>query len=89
MAGEYNLARRVFHFFAGRDTNLRLNEIDVRNQFGHGMFDLNARVHFDEIDLAGLVHQKFNRAGVGVTDILERLHNSRAQFLPALRIHSR
>jgi hypothetical protein len=33
-------------FFAGRDPNLQMHEIESRGQFSDRMFDLQARVHF-------------------------------------------
>src|SRR4029077_20695547 len=53
------------------------------------MLDLNARIHFDEIQRTVLIHQEFNRARVGVADLLQRAHDLRAQLLTPLGVHSR
>ena len=42
------------------------------DDFRHRMLHLDARVHFDEVQLAGFVHQELDRAGVGVADRAHR-----------------
>ena len=49
-----------------RDADLALHDIDAGDELGHRMLHLHARVHFDEVELARLVHQELDRAGVGV-----------------------
>ena len=39
-----------FEILAGRQTNLRFDQVYVRDHFGDGMLHLNARVHFDEVE---------------------------------------
>ncbi len=55
-----------------RDAHLRLHEVDVRHLLGHGVLDLDARVHLDEDVLPGArpvgVEQELDRAGVDVAD---------------------
>ena len=41
--------------------------------FGHGMLHLHARVHFHEIELAALVKQELDRAGVAIIHGLDSL----------------
>ena len=63
------------------DPNLRLDEVDAGHQFGHGMFDLNSRVHFDEVELVFLlVENEFDRAGVGVTGLFDQPHRRLADL---------
>jgi len=38
--------------------------------FRNGMFDLNARIHFDEIHRAVLIHQELDGPGIGIADFL-------------------
>ena len=52
-----------------RDQDLALHQIDAGDRLGHRMLHLNARVHFDEVQVAGLIHQKLDGAGVGVADV--------------------
>ena len=45
------------------NTDLGLDQIEAGDHFGDGVFDLDARVHFDEVELAGFgVHQEFDGA---------------------------
>src|ERR1700704_5132800 len=46
-----------FEVGAGGHANLCENEVDVRDGFGDGMFDLDARVHFNEVELAILIEK--------------------------------
>ena len=45
------------------DTQLQLDQIESGDRLGHGMLDLQAGVHFHEIELAALVEQELQRAG--------------------------
>ena len=52
-----------------RNEDLRAHEVDAGDLFGHGVLDLNARVHLDEEPLvAVVVVEELNRACVVVTD---------------------
>src|SRR5665213_1970223 len=53
-------------FLARGDADLRFDEVDARNRLRHGVFHLNARIHFDEIEVAFLIHQELDRARVAV-----------------------
>ncbi len=48
------------------DADLALHQIDAGDHLGDRMLHLNARVDFDEVEVAGLVHQELDRAGIGV-----------------------
>ena len=56
--------QHILELRTGRNQDLALDQIHVRDHFRNRMFDLNAGVHLDEVQLPVLVHQKFNRAGV-------------------------
>jgi hypothetical protein len=46
-----------------------LHEVDAGDVLGHRVLDLNARIHFDEVELAGRdVFEEFDGAGVLITD---------------------
>ena len=64
-----DLAQRL----ALRDADLALDDIDAGDEFGDRVLHLHARVDLDEVELAGLIHQEFDRAGVGVPGGAERL----------------
>ena len=81
-----NFARRVFQLFARRNPDLRFNQIGAGHKLRYRMLYLDARVHFDKINRAILVHQEFDCACIGVADFLQRLHHFRAHFLAHFRI---
>src|SRR5665213_1876167 len=70
-----------------RDAQLRLHQVDSCNHLSDTMLHLDAGVHLDEVDLAVLVHQKFNGSGVPVADVLKRLADRLAQFFAQLGSH--
>ena len=46
-----------------------MDEVDVRHHFGDRMLHLQARVHLEKIELAVLIEQELDRAGVGVAHL--------------------
>ena len=73
---------------AGGDEHLRLHEVDIGDLLGHGVLDLDTRVHLDE-DVLVLVHphgvdQEFDGAGVDVADRLGELDGIGVQSIPQL-----
>src|SRR5438309_10168664 len=50
------------------DADLLLDDIDTSDHFGHGMFDLDACVHFDEVELTFFV-EILERAGSAVAEL--------------------
>ncbi len=76
------IRRRHRSFSPGGDANLRLDQIHARDHFRDRMLDLNARVHLDEVEIAGFFAQKLNRAGARIADFLQRLDDLRADALP-------
>ena len=71
MAADLNVVLSVRQRFARRDQQLRFDNVDSGDQFRHGMLDLNARVHFNEIKFVILV-QEFQGAGAAVADFPDR-----------------
>ena len=70
----------------GGDAQLRLDEVDVGDFFGHRVLHLDARVHLDEdVPTAGL-HQELHRARVDVADGLREANRICQQLLPHRRI---
>ena len=59
---------------AGRDPQLGLHEVDVGDLLGHGVLDLDARVHLDEVVVAVGAEQELHRAGVAVADLGREPH---------------
>src|SRR5690606_18104833 len=60
------LAQR--ELLAGGDEDLLHDQVDARDHFGHGVLDLDTRVHFDEEELAVLV-QELERAGAAIAHL--------------------
>ena len=54
--------------FAGRDSDLLLHQIATVHFLRDGVLDLDARIHFHEIEMSAIVDQILYRAGVLVTD---------------------
>ena len=59
----------IFETFSSGDQNLALHQINICDHFRDRMLNLNARVHLDEVKPSVFVHQKFDCAGICVTDI--------------------
>ena len=68
MTVKFHVALPDCEFAAGGDANLFEDQVDVGDHFGDRMLDLNARVHFDEVELAVLV-QEFDGADAEIADI--------------------
>ena len=51
---------------AGGDLHLQPHQVEAGDQFGDRVLHLQARVHFEEVEAAVLVHQKLDGAGVVV-----------------------
>ena len=68
------------HARARRDHDLALDQVDVGDHLRDRVLDLNAGIHLNEVQAPVLIHQKFDRARVGVADRSQRS----AQHLPDL-----
>ena len=68
------------------DTDLEMNEVGAGDQLGDGMFDLEPRVHFEEIEVLLLIEEEFDRAGVGVPSGEREVNRSFAHALAEIRI---
>ncbi|MCY1415335.1 hypothetical protein D9M71_308140 [compost metagenome] len=65
---------------AGSQLHHPLHQVDAPDLFGDTVFDLQARIHFQEIEALGIaVEHEFNGAGAAVTDRLGQLDRSFAQ----------
>ena len=53
---------------AARDPQLRADEVDAGDLLGHGVLDLDARVHLHERERAVGADEELHRAGVDVAD---------------------
>src|ERR1700693_405130 len=71
VAPNLNVVLSVGQWFARGDEQLRFDYVDAGHQFGHGMLDLHARVHFDEIEFV-VLEQELERARVAIADLPAR-----------------
>src|SRR5262249_26327306 len=69
--------------FSGGDANLFADDVDAGDHLGNGVFDLQARVHFQKVEIPLPVDQKLDRAGAVLTgragDLDGGFAHSRAQ----------
>src|SRR5208337_1269786 len=57
---------------AARHFDLQPHEVEARHALGHGVLDLEARVHFEEKELSGRREQEFDGSGVTVANRFAR-----------------
>ena len=75
------LARGLGQGFALGDHDLRLHDVDAGDFLGHGMLDLDAGVHLDEVESAGFhIHQELDGAGAFVVHMRADLAAKLAEF---------
>ena len=58
--------RGLIRLAARRDAQLLAYQVAAKTHLGHRMLDLQARIHFEEVEVVAL-DQKLRGAGVGVT----------------------
>src|SRR6516225_4123754 len=66
--------------FPHGDAQLPLHEVDARDHLGHGMLDLQARVHLDEME-TGCIRDEFDRPGADIArDLRGGARRSRGMY---------
>src|SRR6185369_1903727 len=75
----------VLKLFSGCDHDLALHQVHVGGHLRYRVFHLDARVHFNKVQLPVFVHQELHRSRVHVTDRRHRLLKNRADFCAQLR----
>ena len=83
MAGDREIGLREGQLAASRDMKLKLDQIKPRDRLSHGVLDLQAGVHFHEIEAVcpqavAPVRDEFDRAGPDIADSLGSLHRGLA-----------
>ena len=63
---------------ASGDADLLLHQVVAGDHLGHGMLDLDARVHLHEVERAVLVEEELDRPRAGVVDRRGELHRGLA-----------
>ena len=75
---------------AFRDADLRLHDVDPGDHLGHRVFDLDTRVHLDEVELAGVgIHQELDGARMRIADRAHQAQRGFTQCVPAIVIEVR
>src|SRR5437764_4450882 len=69
------------------DQDLVANDIKTSDELGYGMFDLNSRIHFHEVELLAVVHKEFESSDVRVPCILDGLHDPAADLVTQFWSH--
>src|SRR5260221_369230 len=88
MITDFDLILEQIRIAAGGDADLLKYEVDIGDHLGDGMLDLDAGVHFDEIEFAVLV-EEFHRADAEIFQLLHRLGDGGADFLARRGIERR
>ena len=52
------------------NTNLGLHEVAHGDQLCNSMLNLDARIHFDEVEVALLIHEELNGTGVAIANVV-------------------
>src|SRR5262249_61470937 len=58
----------VAQWLAGGDPDLLADQVEPGHRLGHGMLDLDARVHLDEVEVAAAVDEELDRTRVHIVD---------------------
>jgi hypothetical protein len=82
VAGEFDVFLLQRERLARGDAQLQFDQIQPGDRLRHGVLNLQPRVHFHEIELAGLIEQEFQRAGTLVADRLDRSDRDRTHPRP-------
>ena len=66
---------------AAGNADLFADDVNAADGFGYRMFDLQAGIHLQKIEFAVFI-QKFQRSGIEITDLGNRLADDFADFFP-------
>ena len=75
-------------FEAGGDADLLAHQIDACDHFSHRMLDLQASIHFDEVELPVFI-KEFDGAGVVVAELAHGFCNNFADLVPHAGVECR
>ena len=75
MAAKFDRAENVGEDFSGGYADLGFHQVNAGDHFGYRVLDLDAGVHFDEVEFAGFFAQKFDGAGAGIAELFQRFHD--------------
>src|SRR5690606_38162752 len=86
---ELNVSLFESQLLTGSNADHLLDEVDARDQLGHGMLDLEARVHLEKIERAILSGDELDRASGVVADGPGQRHRLLAHGLPRRLVEQR
>ncbi len=89
VTGKLNIFLLKSERLAAGDAQLQFDEIKPGDRLGDGMLDLQAGIHFHEIEFAFCVEQELERAGALISDRLDRGDRDRPHPRPQFRRHRR
>ena len=81
MTLEWNHLLGPAHLLTAGDADLLLHDVDAGAHFGHGMFHLDAGVHFQKVEVQVLVDDELHGASVFVAYALAEFHCGGQQLL--------
>ncbi len=76
-------------FFAIGHADHLFDQINAGDQLGHGVFHLQTRVHFKEIEIPVAIDNEFHRAGTGIANGLRQCDSLIAHLFAGLFIQKR
>ena len=71
----FNFILSEREFFTCRNFYLLLDQVNSGDHFRNGMFDLNSRVHFNEVKVVIFVDNEFNRRRIVIIGILDHANS--------------
>ena len=77
---EREVVLREFQRLTHRNQNLLFDQVHTCDLFGNCVFDLNALVNFEEVEISAAVHEEFDGPGVGVMGRFGDAHGCLAHF---------
>src|ERR1700730_4509567 len=88
VAAQLDVGLAIAERSAGGDTQLLADEVEAADHLGDRVFDLQARIHFDEEEFAALI-EKLERADALVAELAQRRDGKRAESLALLGVERR
>ena len=89
MPANLHIGLRKGKLLAARDPDLQVHEIESGGQLGDRVFHLQARVHFEEVEVFLRIDQKFNGASIGVVGRLRDFDGNLAHAAAHIGIDNR
>ena len=82
MPTDFNVFLPEWQPFSGGHVHLQMYQVEAGHKFRYGVLNLQAGIHFEEIEVALLVHQEFDSTGVVIIRGLGDTHRYFTHALP-------